>query len=209
MSKVRRAPAPPPEPASESEDGLVDKPAPKARGRGNVRQAPVVPAPEPVVAGEGEKKPRRKNRPPKSAKVTTSQYKSYKAIKAVLRGDTSSYKIARSVFKAQFLRRFDAARRERDFPITFSKGVLRRIQLGLDQRMMKINLIAARALDEFGRKKCYLSTVRMARDIYDLAVRNGSIHLSWYDRLDSAYMHKLAKYREGREAKKVAGGAAQ
>lgn len=200
MSKVRRAP-PSPEPASESEDGLVAEP-PKAKGK--VRPVPAAAAREPEAAGEGEKKGRRKNRPPKSAKVTTSQYKSYKAIKAVLRGETSSYKIARSVFKEQFLRRFDAVRRERDFPITFGKGVLRRVQLALDQRMIKINLIAARALDEFGRKKCYLSVVRMARDIYDLAVRNCSIRLSWYDRLDSAYTHKLMKYREGREAKKAA-----
>jgi hypothetical protein len=184
-------------------------PAPVAAAPPKKRK-PAAPAAaaEPAVRKKREKKkkPKDKNR------MTKTQARKFRAIKDILEGKVSTYKIARSVFKKQFMLRFEGERQRHakdnnlgaPFPIKLGKGVLRRTQLALDQRIVKIAVISARALDEFGLKKCSLSLLEMARDIYDMCLRNGSVRLSWFDRVNAAYNAKLLKQIETRRNKKRA-----
>jgi hypothetical protein len=70
-------------------------------------------------------------------------------------------------------------------------------------RFCMIATIAARALDEFGLKKCSLSNLHMARDIYNMCKEGGLVNFRWYDRSAAKYARSLAKYRATREKKKL------
>jgi hypothetical protein len=216
MSKRKATTVVEEEPAAvQADPEPVTQPKAKAKAKAKRQAAPPVEAaPEaaaaPAADGDKKKKKKKKKKAKKrdANKLTKPMIKAYKFINGAAVDRRKGYRIAHSTFARKLrdeLWKQRTLMSPRPVRLTYQKGVTRRAQLMCSARFCMIATIAARALDEFGLKKCSLSNLHMARDIYNMCKEGGLVNFRWYDRSAAKYKRALAKYRDTREKNKVAG----